>query len=41
MKQNSKRGHAKEAEEHAQKAREVEAKETLRTGDLDWLITPQ
>jgi hypothetical protein len=41
MNQNSERGRAKEDEEHAQKARDVEARETLRTGDLDWLIPPQ
>ena len=31
MNQNSKRGRAKKAEEHAQKAHDVEAKETWRT----------
>ena len=41
MNQNSKRGRAKEAEKHAQKARDVEAKETWRTDDLDWLIPPR
>ena len=38
MNQNSKRGRAKETEEHAQKARDVEVKETFGTGDLDWLF---
>jgi len=39
MKQNSsKRDRAKQAEEHAQKARDVEVKETFGTGDLDWLF---